>query len=217
MKIKKDSVVGRVLFFLFAVGICLVEQLTLPLFLTGAPSVLKTVGGWLVFLGMTVVGWWIAKRVGLWVSKGSLDINEMVKVVGIGFGATYATKIVGAIILAIEKGAEGTTANQEALNSIPKFTYAIMAVLLAPMIEELIFRGLLMGRVFGQKSWLGLVVSSLLFGALHMPTDIGSWVIYGGMGAVLGLVYRYSGKLEYVIAIHFLNNLLSAIFIFFMN
>lgn len=217
MKIEKNTFVEKALFFLLAVGICLVEQFALSLFLTGEPSVLKSVGGWLVFLGMTVAGWWIAKMVGLWLAKGSLDVNEMVKVVGIGFGATYAVKIVGGIILAIEKGAEATTANQEVLNSIPKFTYALMAVLVAPMIEELVFRGLLMGRVFGQKSWIGLIISSLLFGALHVPTDLGSWILYGGMGLVLGLVYRQNGKLEYVIAIHCLNNLLSAIFLFFMN
>jgi membrane protease YdiL (CAAX protease family) len=44
-----------------------------------------------------------------------------------------------------------------------------------------------------------------------MPTDLGSWILYGGMGLVLALVYQKTKKLEYSIAVHALNNFLGVL------
>ena len=81
-----------------------------------------------------------------------------------------------------------------------------VTVIMAPIVEELIFRGLLMGRVFNPDSIVGLILSSLLFGLVHMPNSIGVWIIYAGMGFTLGTVYRKFQKLEYCIMDHMINN-----------
>lgn len=219
MKWDKKQIWTSFLYFLLAVLVTVVEQVIVTYFVIGEQSLLKTVFGCLVFVAIGLAGLWLAKRVGLFSPRDSFSANEAVKVVALGFGATYVAKLVGGIALFIEYGLEGNTANQEFLNSLdmPLIVYALLAVLVAPVIEELVMRGLLMGRVFGQQSWFGLVVSSILFGLLHGPTDIGSWLMYGGMGLVFGYVYRRTGKFEYPLAIHALNNLLAVIFMALMQ
>ena len=78
------------------------------------------------------------------------------------------------------------------------------------MLKNLFFRGLIVKQAF-HFSKLGVLVSSLLFGALHMPTDLGSWILYGGMGLVLAMIYRKTQKLEFSIAVHALNNFLGVL------
>ena len=69
-----------------------------------------------------------------------------------------------------------------------------------------------MGKVFGKDSIVGLLLSSFLFGLIHVPTNIGSWFIYSGMGLVLGLVYQISGKYTNALILHSLNNFIGCLF-----
>ena len=63
-----------------------------------------------------------------------------------------------------------------------------------------------MGRVFNPDSIVGLLLSGLLFGLVHTPNSMGVWIVYAGMGFVLGIVYRKFHKLEYCIMAHMINN-----------
>ena len=98
--------------------------------------------------------------------------------------------------------------NQEAIENahMNPFLLITFTVIMAPIVEELVFRGLLMGRVFNPDSIVGLIVSGLLFGLVHTPNSIGVWIVYAGMGFVLGIAYRKFQKLEYCIMAHIINN-----------
>ena len=108
----------------------------------------------------------------------------------------------------IETEGVSNSANQAAIENahMNPFVLITVTVIMAPIVEELIFRGLLMGRVFNPDSIVGLILSSLLFGLAHMPNSIGVWIVYAGMGFVLGTVYRKCQKLEYCIMAHMINN-----------
>ena len=90
------------------------------------------------------------------------------------------------------------------------------SVIMAPIVEELVFRGLLMTRVFNSNSIVGLIVSSFLFGLVHIPNSVGAWIIYGGMGVALATVYRTTKKLEYSIMAHMINNTLAVSMMLFL-
>ena len=51
-----------------------------------------------------------------------------------------------------------------------------------------------------------MVVGVILFGPFHGPTNIGSFVIYAGMGAVLAAVAYIFKRLEMSILAHMLRN-----------
>jgi membrane protease YdiL (CAAX protease family) len=103
---------------------------------------------------------------------------------------------------------------QEMNRVMPKIVMFFMAVVNAPVMEEITFRGIIMEKLLKNFPWLSLILSSLLFGLAHSPSDLGSWVSYGGMGLILSLVYMRTKRLEVNICVHFLWNLFAAIIIF---
>lgn len=84
-------------------------------------------------------------------------------------------------------------------------------VIIAPFVEEIIFRGFLMQQLFRSRLWLGWIVSSLLFCAAHVPTDWVSFLLYLIPGIALGGILYKTKRLELTIFAHFLNNFIAFI------
>ncbi|MBC1474608.1 CPBP family intramembrane metalloprotease [Listeria grandensis] len=84
-------------------------------------------------------------------------------------------------------------------------------VIIAPFVEEIIFRGFLMQQLFRNRLWLGWIVSSLLFCAAHVPTDWVSFLLYLIPGIALGGILYKTRRLELTIFAHFLNNFIAFI------
>lgn len=95
------------------------------------------------------------------------------------------------------------------------FLMAPMVILLAPIVEELVFREWIPKflRNVGRKIKInakyaeigGFILGSLLFTLIHSPTGLQGWVIYGGLSIVL-LVIRLKYSIQAVIMIHFYYN-----------
>lgn len=84
------------------------------------------------------------------------------------------------------------------------------AVVCVPIVEELAFRGFLLRRVssrdfeevpFEHSSWLGLVISSVAFGALHSEWALGIFA-----GFVFGGLARHRGRLADAVVAHAVAN-----------
>ena len=74
--------------------------------------------------------------------------------------------------------------------------------------EEILFRGFLIGVCFKHNSILALLFSSLLFGLAHKPTDIGSFILYVGIG--LGVTGTSVQKVAVVISSKSIKRLFNA-------
>ena len=83
-----------------------------------------------------------------------------------------------------------------------------MLFFLTPIVEELIFRGVLT-NLFFQQEWLKIGLSGLVFGSLHSSSTVPSFLIYVTMGLALAVVYRLTGKIRAAIALHFVINALA--------
>ncbi len=85
-------------------------------------------------------------------------------------------------------------------------------VILAPVVEEIIFRGLLFGALVQRLGVLAsALITAVIFGAVH-----GDPVLFptlAGLGFVGALAYAATGNLWVPIALHSLNNALGAAFI----
>lgn len=163
-----------------------------------------------LLLFAVAIGLWSTKILGLWKSEKKWRLLEASGFLSIGFIVLFGVKMIGSQLIMIEEGYGKTSANQELIqnSSLPVLLLFIFTVFFAPVLEELLFRGIIMGKVFGKDSILGLLLSSYLFGLIHGPTNIGSWVLYAGIGLVLGIIYRLSGKYSYALILHFVNNLI---------
>ena len=156
---------------------------------------------------------YVAKRVELLSHLEELKTWKAWKTILVGFVVLTIVKYIGGVVLLLENGIGANTENQAALEQLgmSPLLLVVLTAIAAPIVEETVMRGLILGRLFN-NSYLGVILSSLLFGLLHIPTNIGSWIIYGGMGLVLAVVYHKTQKLEYTIAIHFINNALGVLF-----
>ncbi|WP_318766515.1 CPBP family intramembrane glutamic endopeptidase [Lactiplantibacillus carotarum] len=148
------------------------------------------------------------------------------------YTGTYALKpmtrrdlwlVVGAylVIIGLESGFElinrivyhqTQTQNNAAIKSLMSgsslalWMMGLSAIFLTPIAEELVFRGALT-NLFFQHNWLKILLSGLVFGSLHSSSTLPSFMIYVMMGLVLAGIYRFSGKIQDAILLHFLINL----------
>lgn len=90
------------------------------------------------------------------------------------------------------------------------------AVLVAPVVEEIAFRGILLNAMMRRVSfWPAAVMSSVLFGLLHAPTAsavpaIPAVVIWtAAFGLVQCILVRRRGRLTPAIGVHAVTNLLA--------
>lgn len=93
-----------------------------------------------------------------------------------------------------------------------KIYYAITAVILAPIIEEIVFRGIILNR-FRTKWGIGkaIILSSVLFGILHYELAVTGALT---LGICLALIYLRTENILVPITIHFINNLIATAFMF---
>ena len=111
------------------------------------------------------------------------------------------------------------TAISAQMDSAPYMTLLIV-VLLAPFVEEVLFRGLVFGNLKGKSRPVAYVVSCALFALLHVwqfavvYQDVTYFLLmlqYLVPGAVLAWVYDRSGTLWTSIALHALTNAFSVL------
>ena len=108
-----------------------------------------------------------------------------------------------------------TTSNQQVLNNIFSESSLIamffLVVLIAPICEEIICRGIIPTKLFQGYEKVGYVLGWLLCLLAHVPSNIPSFMIYGWMSAVLTWIVYSTHRLEMSIAIHMVLNSISFI------
>lgn len=98
-----------------------------------------------------------------------------------------------------------------------KATLIVLAVIMAPLFEEIVFRGIIQKGLInkGVMPFKAILIASLIFGAVHGNP----WQFVGAvlLGCVLGLVYFKTKSLLLPILLHAFNNLCSALLIFYSD
>ncbi|MDT2816027.1 type II CAAX endopeptidase family protein [Vagococcus carniphilus] len=97
------------------------------------------------------------------------------------------------------------------------FVMIIQLTLLAPILEELVIRGIPKVTLFKDSpNWFMLVMTSLFFSSLHQSTNIISFLIYAALGGVMCHAYLRRGRIIDSMMVHFFNNLLATIAFLFL-
>lgn len=151
-----------------------------------------------------------------------LTINDLPRIV-FSYLAIYVGNLVGGIWLQLVK--QTTTANQQVINNLVSESSLIssffLIVLIAPICEEIICRGIIPTKLFQGYEKFGYVIGWLIFLLAHMPSNLPSFLIYGWMSAVLTWTAYRTRRLEMSISVHMLLNSISfillALFTIFMK
>ena len=102
---------------------------------------------------------------------------------------------------------------KEAAN-LTGISYFVMRILygslIAPIVEELVFRGLLMTALSKfKKYYVDVVVSSTLFSLIHVLQYgwvLTDFIVYAGAGLLLSMLFRYTYSVYWSMALHILWN-----------
>ena len=151
-----------------------------------------------------------------------LTINDLPRIV-LSYLAIYVGNLVGGIWLQLVK--QTTTANQQVINNLISESSLIssffLIVLIAPICEEIICRGIIPTKLFQGYEKFGYVIGWLIFLLAHMPSNLPSFLIYGWMSVVLTWTAYRTRRLEMSISVHMLLNSISfillALFTIFMK
>lgn len=106
--------------------------------------------------------------------------------------------------------------NQETVNLIMEtqlIPMMFLTIWVAPLVEEIVFRELL--PYAGGASMMSFVISSVLFAALHAPSGIAGWLLYGGISFAFLHLRLKGNNLMQSMAGHVVYNLTSTLFNFF--
>jgi membrane protease YdiL (CAAX protease family) len=130
----------------------------------------------------------------------------------VGLAAVWLVNIAGTLLMEeLDETYHGAPGEASGLT---KAVIILMAVLVAPAVEELFFREMLLSRVLSNHPLSGAAATSAAFGLLHLGA--GGAVLIGtliAMGAVLAWLRIHTGSLGPPIAVHAMNNLLALIFL----
>lgn len=117
---------------------------------------------------------------------------------------TYLNTLIGAFL-----GREVTDTTAELIENSPVWLILIVAVIIGPIVEELIFRKLLMDKLGMYGDRIAIIVSAVAFGIFH--GNLYQLFYAALLGLLLAYVYSKTSNVLYPIAIHMSVNFLGSI------
>lgn len=154
-------------------------------------------------------------------------LNNIIWSATAGIGIMYFISYVSNVIITLVLGNSDTASNQLLFESLIEKNFvfmALQAVLFAPIVEELIFRGLIFRSLRGYNMYLAHFVSAFLFGFIHIyqglfagdMTQLLYLLSYGGMGFAFSLAYEKRKTIVAPMFVHFLNNLIATVIVYML-
>lgn len=171
---------------------------------------------WLLWIYTFVPMYCIAMPLGLLIFRKAparpveervLGSRDLIAAALVSFFLLYAGNLVGNLILNLL----GSLTGQVPANPLETFTEngtvwlrILVMVILAPLIEEYIFRKQLIDRMNAYGGKTAVLTSALIFGLFH--GNLSQFFYAFAIGLVFGYLYLRSGKLRYSAILHMLVN-----------
>ena len=198
--------------------------ISVVLYLLGAGDVLLLVGSVVGLYGTLL--WYcraVSRRYGTDDLGHDLGLQFRWIDLAIGLGCWFAavvTQIVVSLVLqalGLPLGSNTEDITDSTTDPMLFVALAVTAILVAPVVEELFFRGLLL-RSFKSRlvPWLAGVVQGLIFGAIHVQVGLGVANLtlisaLAGVGIVFGFFADRVGRLGPVIVAHGILNTIAVL------
>lgn len=129
------------------------------------------------------------------------------------FAMTYAGNLIGQILNMIIGNFTGSVpANnlQEITLSSPLWTNLLFCGILAPIMEEIFYRKLLIDRLRCFGDLPAVLISGILFGLIH--GNFYQFFYAAMIGLLFGAIYLHTGKIRYTVALHMCINLIGGVY-----
>ena len=139
--------------------------------------------------------------------RSKMSLEEFVILFLISQGVMVVGNLVSTFItnrLSDVFGYDIENATADLIYDTPVWIIILVAVIIGPIFEELIFRKALIDRFSAYGSRLAIVVSAVAFGVFH--GNLSQLIYATGIGLVLGYIYVKTGDVRYTAILHVLMN-----------
>jgi membrane protease YdiL (CAAX protease family) len=163
----------------------------------------------------------------LFKDERSIKTKKPIKKFLITYGLMYLTMLILNPLVALLTNSDSSQ-NQnliiESLKSQP-FYVILSAIIMAPIVEEIVFRGVLFRKIRSEyRYWTAIIISAITFGLMHIfgsliegdINDLPFVIVYTVLGLFFVKIYEETGKIKYAIALHFLNNVVGILAIYLL-
>ncbi len=145
--------------------------------------------------------------------KRSMKFYVWLGLLAICFGLTYAGNMVGTLVNQIIGAVRGEPVVNELASvttSTPLWANLLFVGILAPLMEEIFYRKLVIDRLTRYGDLPAILISGLAFGLIHGNF---SQLFYAAiLGCLFGYIYLNTGKIRYTIFLHMGINLVGGVY-----
>ncbi|MBP8641028.1 MAG: CPBP family intramembrane metalloprotease [Oscillospiraceae bacterium] len=141
-----------------------------------------------------------------------LGVGRLVGFLAMSYAVMYIGNIVGTMLnagISTLKGEELLNPLQALLTGSNLYFELAFVGILAPIIEELVFRKMLLDRIRAYGEGTAILVSGLTFGLFH--GNLFQFFYAFGLGSLFAYIYLRTGRLRYTIILHAVINSFSVI------
>lgn len=141
------------------------------------------------------------------IERRPMKAGQYVLSVIICFGLAYGANIVGNILTSLIGSAQEHAVQnpmQVTVSYLSPWTILLYMVICAPILEELIFRKLIVDRAVRYGQGVAVVVSGLMFGLFH--GNLNQFAYAAAIGMFLAFLYVKTGNIKITISLHMLIN-----------
>ena len=144
--------------------------------------------------------------------KSKMSVKEFAMLFLVGYALMMAGSLVGTLfsdLLGTFLGRELVDGTSELINEMPIWLTVAVPVLIGPVIEELMYRKILMDKLGTYGDRLAITVSAVAFGLFH--GNIHQFFYATLLGFVLGYIYAKTSNILYPIIMHSLINFFGSV------
>lgn len=149
---------------------------------------------------------------GVQMKKHNMKPTQLLGAFAISYALMYLSNLAGQFftnIIGIIKGSPVDNAIADLVSELNPLTAFFVMVLLAPALEEWIFRKLLVDRTIRYGEGTAIFLSGLMFGLFH--GNLNQFVYTFLVGAFWAFIYVKTGRLRYTIYLHMALNFMGSI------
>ena len=189
-------------------------------------SVLNVVewGFYLAFpvIMISVVWSWFRREFYLFFQNSFQNLIHILKNYGLMMVSSITVNLILVLVFSLEQSGNQSSIIELYAHQPLKVMFA--ALVFAPIVEELVFRGSLYAPFRKNQHLFGLMLSSLAFGFLHVYQSLftGNFMdllfifSYGLLGSFMCRVYDKTNSFFSCVLLHFLNNFISILLTFYI-
>lgn len=162
-------------------------------------------------ISMPFMGWLVSRIPAQKIEERKMTAGQWIIAFLMCYGLMYAGNLIGTALTFGIGMVKGTGVDNPLVSTVmqlnPWVTF-IIAVLIAPTAEELLFRKLLTERIVKYGEFAAVLASGLFFGLFHGNLNQFSYAFL--LGLFLGFIYVKTGKLRYTIGLHMAINFIGS-------